>query len=143
MIAASGCNSSEGRELQTYFAGNHTSDVQKIVDQPRHTLDLTRENASCVLCCLVARARNVQHLRSSRLRAERVAQFMPKHREELILCLVGGVEFFLAFVKAMRRGEESTTDVAHLAQGASIGGQTRAPQPIALAEDASARAIHD
>src|SRR6476620_8660984 len=65
-------------------AARDTRDVEQIIDQICHMLDLASDYISCMPNTLLVDAYHFQHLRGSADRRKRIAQLMRQHRKKLI-----------------------------------------------------------
>lgn len=77
----------EGMAIQSDLAGGDALDVEQIVDQMREVADLspdhrTRLGGRAVLC-----VRALEHSDGAADRADRIAQLVSEHRQELVLCI--------------------------------------------------------
>ena len=88
------------------LARGHPAHVEQIIDQPREVLNLTADHRAGALGGLVGVAHDVEHVHGARDRAERIAQLVPEHGQELILRAVRGAERCFS---ARRRSVMSST----------------------------------
>ncbi len=74
----------ERLSIQPDLSGDHALDVEQIVDQTCDVADLPRDHVVRAGCRLALGVRHLEHLDGSADRAERIAQLVGQHRQELV-----------------------------------------------------------
>ena len=123
--------------LQPDLAAGDAPDLEQVVHQARHLLDLAGEDRADGLDHVGPARRRLEQVRGVRHRGERVAQLVAEHRQELVLGAVGGAQRLLGrllpvLALADRRSRlfERAHQLAQLVHRAGIGQGER----LALAE---------
>ena len=96
-------------ELPAYQARK----IEQVVHQPRLQLDVALDDVGRACQSRLVENRQAAQQADSGLNCpQRIAQFAGEHREEVILGIVGGLQFGHEAI-ALQRGELALGDVAH------------------------------
>ena len=120
----------DGLQAQHDLAGHHARDVEQIVDDPREVLHLAADDVAGARAGVVAAGRAGQHVGGAADGAERVAQLVAQHREELVLRAVrrfglGARRLLLAEEPRVLDGDRRLLGEAHADRLVLVGERAR------------------